>query len=289
MRATIDRILVPAAFVLLWATGFVVARLVAPHSEPLTFLAIRFALAASILAVAALAAGVPWPAGRTGWRDALVAGVLLHGIYLGGVFWAIRHGLPSGISALVAGAQPLLVALLAPAFLGERVSTRRWIGIAAGFLGIALVLGPKMGGSDGYPIPTLLVSLVSLAGITGGTLWQKRTGGSLDLRSGTAVQYAGAAVVVLAGSLATEEMRVEPSAPLLFGLVWSSLVISIGAIALLFLMLRRRAAVGVATLMFLVPPVSALMGFGLFGETLTGLQLLGMAIAASGVAVAARG
>ncbi len=288
MRGRFAQLLIPGSFVLLWATGFVVARLVAPYAEPLTFLSVRFALAAAILGAAALAGNALWPTGLRGWRDALIAGILLHGIYLGGVFWAVRHGMPAGISALIAGSQPLFVALLARPLLGEIVSPRRWLGIAAGFAGMALVLGPKIGGTDGFSPSTLFVSVISLAGITAGTLWQKRTGGRLDLRSGTAVQYLGATCVVLAGALATENLRMEPALPLLFGFAWSTLVLSIGAIALLFVMLRRGAAVGVSSLMFLVPPVSALMGFVLFGETLNAIQLAGMALAALGVAVAAR-
>ncbi|MGA0597616.1 DMT family transporter [Enterovirga sp. CN4-39] len=288
MPARLETILIPGAFVLIWATGFVVARLVAPYTEPLIFLTVRFILAAAILASLALLAGAPWPKGRRGWRDALIAGVLLHGIYLGGVFWAIGHGLPAGISALIAGAQPLLVALLARPLLGEIVSLRRWVGVAIGFVGITLVLGPKIGGDGGYPAATLVVSLLSLAGMTAGTLWQKRTGTKFDLRSGTALQYVGAAVVVGLGSLATEEMRIEPAPPLLFGMAWSIFALSIGAIALLLIMLRRGAAVGVSSLLFLVPPVSALMSYALFGETLSGIQLLGMLLAAFGVALAAR-
>ncbi|NNM71997.1 DMT family transporter [Enterovirga aerilata] len=288
MPARLDQILIPGAFVLIWATGFVVARLVAPYTEPLIFLAIRFGLATAILAGAALAAGAPWPPTGRAWRDAIIAGILLHGIYLGGVFWAVRHGLPAGISALIVGSQPLLVALLARPLLGEHVPPRRWAGVGAGFIGLGLVLGPKIGGAGGYSVAPLLVCLVSLAGITAGTLWQKRTGGALDLRSGTAVQYVGATLVVLAGSLATEEMRIEPAPALLFGLAWSIFGLSIGAIALLLVMLRRGAAVGVSSLLFLVPPVSALMSYALFGETLTVIQLVGMALAAFGVALAAR-
>jgi drug/metabolite transporter (DMT)-like permease len=288
MRVRLEQILVPGGFVILWATGFVVARLVAPHTDPLVFLSVRFALAAVILGAAALVGNALWPVGIRGWRDALIAGILLHGIYLGGVFWAIRHGMPAGISALIAGSQPLFVALLARPLVGEYVSPRRWLGVAAGFAGMALVLGPKIGGTGGYPASTLIMSVVSLAAITAGTLWQKRTGGKLDLRSGTAVQYVGATLVVLVGSIATEDMRMEPVPALLFGLAWSTLVLSLGAIALLFVMLRRGAAVGVSSLMFLVPPVSALMGFALFGETLTAIQLVGMVLAALGVAIAAR-
>ena len=288
MRGRLEPILIPGAFVVIWATGFVMARLVAPHTEPLIFLTVRFTISGLLLAGAALAAGAGWPHGIRAWRDALIAGILLHGIYLGGVFWAVRHGLPAGISALIVGAQPLLVALLARPLLGEYVSTRRWAGVAAGLIGIALVLGPKLGGAGSYPGVTVAVCLLSLVAITAGTLWQKRTGGKLDLRSGTAVQYLGASLVVLAGTLLTEDMRMDFTPPLLFGLAWSVFALSIGAIALLLLMLRRGAAVGVSSLMFLVPPVSALMSFLLFGETLTGVQLVGMAVAAAGVGVAAR-
>ena len=288
MRARLDQVLVPGAFVILWATGFVTARLVAPQTEPLIFLAIRFGLAALILGGTAAAFGASWPQGVRQWRDVLIAGVLLHGIYLGTVFWSVRNGLPAGISALIVGSQPLLVAFLARPLLGEHVSLRRWAGVATGFVGIALVLGPKIGGAGGYPAATLVASLIGLASISAGTLWQKRSGGGYDLRSGTAVQYVGATGVVLAGSLLIEEMRIDPTPELLIGLAWSIFGLSIGAIGLLLLMLRRGAAVGVSSLMFLVPPVSALMSYALFGETLTAIQLLGMALAALGVAAAAR-
>ncbi|MDB5558131.1 MAG: EamA family transporter [Enterovirga sp.] len=288
MRARAEQILIPGVFVVIWATGFVVARLVAPHTEPLIFLTARFALAAVILAGAALAAGAPWPKGARAWRDALIAGTLLHGVYLGCVFWAVHRGLPAGISALIVGSQPLLVALLARPVLGEYVSGRRWAGVGLGFAGLALVLGPKIGGAGGYSAATVAACALGLASITAGTLWQKRTGGKLDLRSGTAVQYAGATLVALVGSALTEDMRMDATAPLLFGLAWSVLALSIGAIALLLLMLRRGAAVGVSSLMFLVPPVSALMSYVFFGESLVAVQIVGMALAACGVALAAR-
>ena len=281
-------ILIPAAFVVIWATGFVVARLVAPHTEPLIFLVIRFTLAALLLGAAALAVGAPWPSGRREWRDALVSGVLLHGIYLGGVFWAVRHGMSAGISALIAGAQPLLVALLARPILREHVSARRWAGVLTGLLGIALVLSPRLAGADAFPPSTLVVSFLSLFGFTAGTIWQKRTGGAADLRSGTAVQFAAAAAFVLVGSIATEPMRIDPVPAFWFGLFWSVVAMSIGAVALLLVMIRRGAVVAVSSLLFLVPPVSALMGYAFFGETLTAIQIVGMALAALGVALAAR-
>jgi drug/metabolite transporter (DMT)-like permease len=281
-------LIVPATFVLLWSTGFVTARLVAPHAEPLTFLTIRFVLAAAILAGAALAAGAAWPATARGWRDAAIAGALLHGVYLGGVFWAVSQGLPAGISALIAGTQPIVTALLARPLLRERVSARQWAGIGCGMLGVTLVLAPRLGGSTGYPTAALAVSIASTLAITLGTVWQKRTGTSLDLRSGTAIQFAGAALVVLVAALATETGRIEPVPAFWLGLGWSVFGMSIGAIALLLLMIRRGAVVGVASLLFLVPPMTALMSYGLFGETLATIQLVGMALAAIGVALASR-
>lgn len=279
---------VPGAFVLIWSTGFVVARLVAPYAEPLTFLTVRFMIAGLVLTAAAALARARWPTGWRGWRDAAIAGMLLHGLYLGGVFWAVRHGLPAGISALIAGAQPLLVALLARPFLGEHVSGRRWLGVWTGFAGIALVLLPRLTGAGAFPLSTLLMSFLSLLGITAGTIWQKRTGAQADLRSGTAVQFAGATAIVLPLALLTETLHLEPVPALWIGLAWSSLGMSVGAIALLLVLIRRGAVVAVSSLMFLVPPVSALMSYGLFGETLSAVQLFGMGLAALGVALAAR-
>ena len=149
--------LAPPLFVLIWATGFIVARLVAPHAEPLTFLSVRYLLAILVLGAVAAAARAPWPRSPAGWRDGLVAGVLLHGLYLGGVFWAVRHGLPAGIAALVAGLQPLATGLLVGPLLGERVSAWRWSGIAIGFLGAALVVAPKLGAADGLGIAAPLL------------------------------------------------------------------------------------------------------------------------------------
>jgi drug/metabolite transporter (DMT)-like permease len=281
--------LAPPLFVLIWSTGFIVARLVAPHADPLTFLWVRYVLAALVLAGVALLLRAPWPKTRTGWRDGLVAGVLLHGIYLGGVFWAVKHGLPAGIAALIAGLQPLATGLLVGPLLGERVSARRWLGIAVGCLGAALVVGPKLGVPGGLPALPLLVCVVAMLSITFGTIWQKRTGSATDLRTNTVVQYVGAALVTLPLALILEDGRLEPVVPLYIGLAWAVFGLSIGAIGLLMLLIRRGAVAGVAALLYLVPPVSALMAFALFGETLTLLQVAGMVVAAVGVAIASRG
>ena len=279
--------LAPPLFVLIWATGFIVARIVAPYAEPLTFLLVRYVLATLVLVVIALAARAVWPRSTREWGNALVAGILLHGFYLGGVFWAVKHGLPAGISALVAGLQPLVTGMLAGPLLGERVSPRRWAGIGIGFVGASLVVVPKLG-DGGVPPVALGVCLLAMLSITLGTIWQKRTGKALDLRVNAVIQYIGAAAVTLPLVLLTEQGHMELTLPLIGALAWAVLGLSIGAIGLLLYLIRQGAVVGVATLLYLVPPVAALMAFGLFGEALSPIQLVGMACAALGVAVASR-
>ncbi len=287
MTPTLFARLAPPLFVLIWATGFIVARFVAPYAEPLTFLLVRYVLATAVLAGIVLAARAAWP--RTGreWANALVAGVLLHGFYLGGVFWAVKHGLPAGISALVAGLQPLVTGALAGPLLKERVSRRRWAGIVIGLMGASLVVAPKLN-DGGVPPLALAVCLLGMLSITFGTIWQKRTGSALDLRVNATIQYMGAAAVTLPMVLLTEQGRIEFTLPLLGALAWAVFGLSIGAIGLLLYLIRQGAVVGVATLLYLVPPVAALMAFALFGESLDPVQMVGMALAALGVAVASR-
>jgi drug/metabolite transporter (DMT)-like permease len=279
--------LAPPLFVVIWATGFIVARVIAPYAEPLTFLLVRYLLASLILGLIVLAARAPWPKTPRDWRDGLVAGILLHGLYLGGVFWAVKHGLPAGISALVAGLQPLVTGALAGPLLGEHVSARRWTGIGIGFLGASLVVLPKLG-DGGVPPLALGVCLLGMLSITLGTIWQKRTGGRLDLRTSAFVQFLGAAAVTAPLVLLTEQGHMDLTLPLLGALAWAVFGLSIGAIGLLLFLIRQGAVVGVATLLYLVPPVAAVMAFGLFGETLSLVQMAGMACAALGVAVASR-
>lgn len=283
--------LVSALFVVTWSTGFVVARLVAPHAEPLTFLTLRFASAAAVLGAAAGLARAPWPRNGRGWWDAIVAGVLIQGLSLGCVFWAVHRGLPAGIAALVSSLQPLLTGLLAGPILGERVSRRRWAGIGLGFLGALLVLAPKVGAAGAGTLPpiALAVGLVGMVSITLGTLWQKRTGGGPDLLTNACAQFVGAAAVTSLGALAWETGAFDATAPALFGLAWSVLVLSVGSNMILLALIRRGAVSGVAALFFLVPAVSAAMAFALFDERLDAIQLLGMVVAVAGVALASRG
>lgn len=282
-------LLAPGLFVLIWATGFIVARLVAPYADPLSFLGLRYTLAILVLAAAAFAMGATWPATRLEWRDQLIAGVLLHGFYLGGVFWAVKHGLPAGIAALIVGLQPLVTGMFVGVFLGEKVSAIRWTGIIVGFIGAILVILPRLGTAEGFPPLPVIVCLVGTLSITLGTIWQKKTGGVQDLRTSTVVHFMGAALVTIPLALILEEGRFEFTVEFWIGLFWAVFGLSIGAIFLLLVLIRRGAVAGVAALLYLVPPVSALIAYFLFGETLSPVQIAGMAVAAMGVAIASRG
>lgn len=281
--------LIPATFVLLWATGFIGARYAMPWAEPFAFLAARFALAFLLLAVLVLALHSEWPS-RQQALHAIVAGILTHGLYLGGVFWSIHRGLPAGISALIAGLQPLLTALLAGWLLGETVSRRQWIGLFTGLAGVLLVLWPKLGAiGSGIDAATLSASLVALVGISAGTVWQKRHSGGDSLMGNAFWQYVGGAGLMALAALATETGDFTLTGELIFALVWLTLVLSIGAIFLLMLMIRDGEMSKVASLFFLVPAVTAVMAWALFGEDLTVVQIVGMAVATVGVALATIG
>lgn len=290
-NASAARAAIPGIFVLIWATGFVAARFVAPHAEPLTFVAVRVVAVSLVLACIAAAMGARWPRSRMEWRDALVAGILMQGIYVIGVFWSIKNGLPAGIAALVGSLQPLLTAMLARPLLRERVSPRRWSGIGLGFAGAILVLAPKLGvaGEAGIPALALGACLGAMVAMTLGTLWQKSHAADADLLSNATVQFIGASLLAVPVALAFGDGRFDATPPLWFGLAWSVLVNSVAGILLLLVLIRRGAVAGVASLFFLVPPVSAAMAYGLYGEALTLIQIGGMAVAAAGVAIASRG
>ncbi len=278
----------PLLFVAIWATGFMVARLVAPYAEPLTFLAARFVLSAAVFAGLAWTAGAAWPATWRGWFNAFVTGVLMQGVFLAGVFWSVRHGLPAGIAALVGGLQPLLTAALAGLVLSEVVGPRRWIGILVGFVGASLVLLPRLGNSGGIPLLPLGVCLVGVIGMTLGTIWQKRTGSKVDLRAGAAVQFLGAALVAVPLALATETFNLDWAWQAWAGLAWAVLGLSVGAISLLLLLIRQGAVSGVASLFYLVPPAASVIAYFAFGEELALIQIGGIALAAIGVAITGR-
>ncbi|MCB1377958.1 MAG: EamA family transporter [Alphaproteobacteria bacterium] len=279
----------PALFVVMWATGFVVARLSAPHVDPLSFLAIRFPIAGALFVAIALALRAPWP-GRTLAFHAALAGAFLHGGYLGPVYWAVAHGMPAGVSALIVGLQPLITAILASWMVREEISLRHWLGLAVGIAGVALVVWPKLdlATTGGITPLTTAVNVLGAISISLGTVYQKRYATGLNLASGGAWQYLGASLVVMALALAMEDFRFDHSFNAWFALGWSVVVLSLGAITLLMLLIRHGDVSRVSGLIFLVPGVSALMAYGLFGETLTPVQIIGMAVCAAAVLIVTR-
>ncbi len=275
---------IPAVFVFLWSTGFIGAKFGLPYAEPGTFLALRHAIVALLLIAVALATGAPWP--RDGRQIARLAfiGILLHGVYLGGVFFSIHHGVAAGVSALITGLQPVLVAILAWPFLGERQGPRQWLGFILGLIGVILVVWDKLTIGEGSLFGMALSGL-ALLGMTFATLYQKRHGQEMDLRSGSAIQFLAAAVVLFLVALSHENMRITWSGEFVFALFWLCVVMSLGAVSLLYLMIRWGAASKVSSLLYLVPVSTAIIAYFMFAETLSPIAMTGMAVAVVGVAL----
>ena len=276
----------PLLFVFLWSTGFIGAKFGLPYAEPLSFLLTRYGLVIVLMLAIALLTRAPWPKDPAQWLHIGVSGVLVHAFYLGGVFVAIGHGLPAGITALVVGMQPLLTACSAGWLLGEKVSARQWGGLAMGFVGVGLVVSGKLG--DGALGPILWPALVALLAITAGTLYQKRFCARFDLRTGSVIQFVPTAIVTAIAVALFEDYRIDWRGEFLFALGWLVLVLSLGAISLLNLLIRNGSAVNVASLFYLTPPTTALIAWAVFGETLTPVAVLGMAVAVGGVYLVAR-
>jgi drug/metabolite transporter (DMT)-like permease len=272
----------PAVFVLLWASGFIGAKLGLPYAEPMTFLSVRMAAVVVLLGVIVLLTRPPWPT-RMGVVHSAVVGLLVHGFYLGGVFESIDHKLPAGFAALVVSLQPVLTATLANRLLGERVIPRQWIGLALGLAGVYLVVQSR---ADGAAPPVAWVAAtVALVGITIGTLYQKRFGGGIDWRTGFLVQYVAACSLFALGAFGFETRQITWSVELVIAIAWLVFVLSFGAIWLLYFLIRRQAATRVISLFYLTPPFTALMAWLLFDERLDPLALVGMAVCVAGVAL----
>ena len=276
----------PGLFVLLWSTGFVGAKYGLPYAPPFLFLALRLAIAAVLLAGLAATIGGARMTSRQQYGRAAVVGLLLHAGYLGGTFFGISRGIPAGVAAVIVSLQPVLTAVLAAGALGERPSPRQWLGLALGLGGVALVVGPGIAGSSApLPVSGVVSCLVALVSGTLGTVYQKRHGDGIPLVWGTAVQYGAATVALLAAAAATEDLSIHWTAHFVGALVWLVLVLSIGAVLLLLLLLRRGTAAGVSSLYYLVPPATAVEAWFLFGERVSGLSLIGIAVTAVGVAL----
>lgn len=278
--------LYPFLFVFLWSTGFIGAKYGLPYAEPLSFLLTRYGLVIALMAVIVLSMRAPWPQKPAQWLHIGISGLLVHAVYLGGVFVAIKHGLPAGVTALVVGMQPLLTALGAGWFLGEKVDGRQWVGLGLGFVGVILVVSGKFG--DGALHSMLTPAVIALLGITAGTLYQKRYCARFDLRTGSLIQFAPTAIVTALAVVIFEDYRIEWTGDFIFALGWLVLVLSLGAISLLNLLIRSGSAVNVASLFYLTPVSTAVIAWLIFDEKLTLTAAFGMLLAVSGVYLVAR-
>ena len=270
----------PAIFVVLWSTGFIATKYVVNNADPLTYLAIRMALVVGLMAVIAAIARPKWP-DRIGIAHSIVAGILVHGFYLGGTAIAIAHSIPAGLSALIPGLQPILTSTIANRWLGDRVTPVQWSGLLLGLAGVVLILHDRpMSGEAGWG---WLASGVSLVSITLGTLYQRRYCGKIDWRAGNVVQYVGVTIFFAVAACLFENNVVRWTAEFTLALGWLVVVLSIGSIGLLYWLIRHSAATSVASLFYLVPAVTAVMAYVLFGERLDRIAIVGMIACAAGV------
>jgi drug/metabolite transporter (DMT)-like permease len=270
----------PAIFVVLWSTGFIATKYVLHNAEPLTYLSIRMAVVVGLMAIIVAIARPQWP-DRVGIAHSIVAGILVHGFYLGGTAVAISLSIPAGLSALIPGLQPILTSTLANRWLGERVTPMQWTGLLLGLAGVVLILHDRsMSGEARWG---WLASGVSLVSITLGTLYQKRYCGQIDWRAGNLVQYAAVTVFFATAAWLFEGHVVHWTSEFVLALVWLAVVLSIGSIGLLYWLIRRSAATSVASLFYLVPAVTAVMAYVLFGEQLDTVAVTGMVACAAGV------
>jgi len=275
-------------FVLLWSTGFIAAHYATRDAAPLTFLAVRLGAAGALLAIIATVLRVPRPRlAEARWL--MVSGIGMHAIYLGGVFIAIHLGMPSGVGAVIAGLHPVVTAFLGRSLLDERLARVQWLGIFLGLAGVIVVVLEKVfAHSSGVAAGALLASSLSVLGMSGGTLVQRRHGASVPLLWGTVAQYAASTVVLAVAGVVFEDFRISFTASTVFALVWSTLVLSIGAVLIMLWLLQHQAAAKVSSLFFLTPALSALEGAILFHEHLGVLAFVGFGVAVTGVALVTR-
>jgi len=276
----------PAVFVLIWSTGFIVARYGMPHAPPFKFLVMRYALSIACFMLWIVLARVKWPSHRTQWLHLAVTGIFMHAGYLGGVWAAVKLGMGSGLSSLIVGLQPVLTALWLAA-IGSKILTRQWLGLVLGFIGLVMVVSRKFGTGGEANWLNLSLALGALFSITIGTLYQKRFVTSCDVRTANTVQL-GAALLVTLPLAALELETIRWNAELLGAIAWSVLALTLGGSSLLYLLIQKGAAASVTSLMYLVPPTTALMAWILFAEPITLTTVLGTLLTAWGVALVVR-
>ena len=276
----------PVLFVLIWSTGFIVARYGMPNAPPMKFLVVRYALSIACFLPWIMLARVQWPANRSQWRHLAITGIFMHAGYLGGVWAAVKAGMGSGLAALIVGLQPVLTAVWLSAT-GGRISTRQWAGLALGLVGLVMVVSRKFG--QGGEADWLNVSLATgaLFSITLGTLYQKRFVTPCDVRTANAVQLGAAFLVTLPLAL-LETQAMNWNAELQGAMAWSVLALTLGGSSLLYMLIQRGAAATVTSLMYLVPPVTAFIAWVLFAEPITAVTITGTVLTAAGVALVVR-
>jgi len=278
------RAIAPGLFVVLWSTGFISAKFGLPYAGPLTYLLLRFALVTALMAPIALALRATWPARPASWLHIAFVGVLVHGLYLGGVFVAISRGMPAGTAAMLIGIQPALTVFMARWF-GEQTVPKQWLGLLIGLVGVYFVVEHKVRliGLDVVGFAAIFTSLVAFSI---GTLHQKRHAANVDMRAGAVIQFGACTIVFAIITPLFETTHVEWTWQFQFALAWSVLVLSVGAISLLYWLLRHGAAADVARLFYMVPAVTMVMAFAIFGEPITALAVVGMVLIAIGVVLA---
>jgi drug/metabolite transporter (DMT)-like permease len=282
----------PIIFVLLWSTGFIASKYGLPYAEPFTYLSLRMLIAGALLLGVSVLTRASWPKKPIQFFHIAMSGVLLHGVYLSGVFHAIHLGLPAGVTSLIVNLQPVLTAIFAQILLKERVVARQWLGLALGLIGVSLVIGEKLflsgATQGGFAAVALIPAVLALMGTALGTIYQKRYSANMNIASGTFIQYIGGLVITGTGAMLFETRAVQWTTPFIFAMSWQVLVLSIGAIWLLMYLIRQNSASRLSSLFYLVPPLTALEAFILFNEQLGVVAVIGMVFVVAGVILVVR-
>ena len=291
MRGLITTRTAPVLFVLLWSTGFTGIRYGIPYAPPFTFIAIRMAIASVLLALISLAITRHFKYDKATIGKSALVGLTIHGAYLGGCFYGVKQGMPAGITALICSLQPVLVSIFSSFFFGEKLTPRKWLGLGLGLVGLILVIAPKLEGSGDQVLPTtgVVAVFIALLGGTSGTLLQKKFGSGVEVLSGTSWQYV--ATGILMGSLALifeSDQSITWNASFIFSLTWLIVALSIGAILILYFLLARSSASSVSSLYYLVPAVTAVEAYFLFGEKIGLVTAVGTLVTIAGVALVVR-
>ena len=291
MRGLINSKSAPIIFVLLWSTGFTGIRYGIPYAPPFTFIAVRMAFASVLLAIIALVITKRFARDLPTIGKSALVGLTIHGAYLGGCFYGVKQGMPAGITALICSLQPVLVSIFSSIFFGEKLSSRKWLGLGLGLAGLVMVIAPKLeaSGEQALPLAGVIAVFIALLGGTSGTLLQKKFGAGVEVLSGTSWQYVATGILMALLALTFEDgQSITWNASFIFSLVWLIVALSIGAILILYYLLARSSAASVSSLYYLVPAVTAVEAYFLFGEKIGPVTAVGTLVTIAGVALVVR-